>query len=71
MLDDVSSIDKKDDDSFHDCNNTSSSNHGDNAVLMNRKSNDIRITRQRILVGYLVAFNILGILLHPNFYPWT
>ena len=69
--DDVSSssscIEKKDDDSSIDHDSTVNSNHGD----ADKNSINIRITRRRLLIGYLVAYNILGIILHPNFYPWT
>ena len=57
MLDNISTIDKKDDDDFNDHDNSNSSNH---TVPMNR-----------VLIGYLVTYNILGVILHPNFYPWT
>ena len=57
MLDNISTIDKKDDDDFNDHDYSNSSNH---TVPMNR-----------VLIGYLVTYNILGVILHPNFYPWT
>jgi phosphatidylinositol glycan class V len=33
-------------------------------------SNDIKISR-KLMLGYILVFNILGLILHPNFYPWT
>lgn len=35
----------------------------------NIQKNDQR--NQFLMIIYLVLFNFLGILLHPNFYPWT
>ncbi|CAM9345636.1 unnamed protein product, partial [Ectocarpus fasciculatus] len=32
---------------------------------------DIKSGCRMFTVVYIVAFNLLGILLHPNFYPWT
>ena len=75
MLDDVPSssscINKKDDDSNRDQYSTSNNNNSDDNALLNKKGGNTRITRQRVLIAYLVTYNILGIILHPNFYPWT
>lgn len=33
-------------------------------------SNDIKISK-KLMLAYIVSFNILGLILHPNFFPWT